>query len=190
MKEYHIEKKITKECSTALMSEIGKKLTEEYSKQPKIAEDEKSLSGLDFISFSFTTESHKLSESTIEKFIEQFELQEGHGSYMLKLRKKELNIFFSGNNKMNFTISSVSEDQVWAEGITAVFYKLINEFKPLMIKSEETETPKIIEKTIIKEPPSEESSNKYTRFFKKYLYPLIIGIIATAVGGLILALII
>ena len=140
VKKHTSNKKITKELSTELITSIGKKMAEEYAKQRKILQREKLSLSLDHLLFSFSTESEKIDEHTIEKFLEHFNLKKGRGEFLLRVQDNELTVYFDYNDKeAEFSVSSESEDQIWAEGITTVFHQLIEDFKSGMVKSEITE---------------------------------------------------
>ncbi len=185
MKKHVSTKEITKQFSIELISTIGKEMSEEYSKQRKIANLDSKSFNLGSLTFKFGAESETISESSIEKFLEHFEFKKGRCFFMLLLEDMSLTIGFDCDKKTNFRISSESEDQVWAEGITAVFYKLINDFKFDVTNSNLIESSKIIE-TTLKQLQNDESSNRYMKFFKKYLYQLIIAIAGAIIAGLIL----
>lgn len=183
MRLHRRDKEVSQHFSTELISTIGKKMTEEYTKQRKIH----SLMKESWVTFTFKSKSVTISEHTIEKFLEHFRFEEGDGIFMFRVENTQLSIIFHPEEKSKFKISGESEDQIWAEGIATVFQKLIEDFKPNSIQdlaSGVAESSKIIEKTIIKEV--DESSNKKIRFFKKYLYPMIVAIVAAIVGSLVL----
>jgi hypothetical protein len=185
VKEYKVQKEISKELSIPLLSLIGKSLTEEYSNQGKSKGS---------IIFEFNDGYERFKETTIEKFIEECKIKKDTTidfSCYDKDKHFSINIEydtpFSALRKINppnarFYVWSNTNDQIWSEGIVNKFSKLINEFeisqineKPMQLKIDEKPIPSKIN----------QKPNHSFSFIKSHLSQIIIGIATSIVGSII-----
>ena len=190
MKEYNVSKEIHKKLSLPLLSFLGKSLTEEYSKTSK--SDKETL--FEKLDFDFDDGYESFTEKTIEKFIEEcvlkpnttinFSMAKGDKSFSVHI---EYGTGYTDAFKImipeaRFSLRSHTADQVWSEGITSKFLKLIEEFDISQIK-ENTLEVKTNEKPL--EVKTNEKPNHSSTFLKNHLPQIIIGIVTSIVGGII-----